>query len=328
LTLGGGRRAWTGYAVPVTRRLAAAGGGALLVWLIARAGPAALLAQVRTLGPILPAVLLLTGVRYVLQAAAWRRAMPDATRVGWRDALAATTAAEAVGYLSVAGAVAREGVRPLVARDAAPAQVLIAASVVERAVYAMTAGALSVLALVVVARSPELAGSVAVGVVAIGLGLAWWRRRRRMRDLTLGRRRPAALWRVSGTTVAVIAALCAGQVLLSLAEAYLVLNRLGAGPTWSMVVIFEGATKVANLATSFVPAGLGVAEAAAAATGAWVGVGAGFGIGLALARRVRSVCWSLVGLAVLARVPSRPRPGAGIAPVPQGDEAPRASCAA
>lgn len=74
-----------GFARRSLRLLTGLAGIAVLVGLIIYAGPARLAGHLYALGPLLPFLLVLTGVRYFLQAAAWRVAMTRTVRGGGRS---------------------------------------------------------------------------------------------------------------------------------------------------------------------------------------------------------------------------------------------------
>ena len=80
--------------------IAAVAGIALFGYSVVSVGPRELLAQMRSLAPVLPVILVLAAVRFLLQAAGWRAAMPAAQRPRWRDVFAAVVAGEAAGYFA------------------------------------------------------------------------------------------------------------------------------------------------------------------------------------------------------------------------------------
>jgi len=90
------RRAWPprSWIVPVL----GAAGLALLAWLIVDLGPSRIAAELRRLGPVLPAVLLITAAKYPIQAAGWRLLLPRNGHPSWGASIAATIAGDALGY--------------------------------------------------------------------------------------------------------------------------------------------------------------------------------------------------------------------------------------
>lgn len=304
--------------------LAAAGGLGLLAWLIQHVGWGSVWAQLRVLGPLAPVVLALTGLRYGLQAAGWRLALPPGGRPAWGPAVRGIVAGEAVGYLAWGGFVAREPVKVWFVRHQTDAARALTATIAERTMYGLAAALLAAIAGVVAARTWHgglLLAVVAVGAAAVaGLGA---RRRSRMSGVarpratcaTLPDDGPAkaaapafatsvaetarALWRDRRGGLMAIFTLAVLQEALLVAEAWLLLHALGADVSFDTVVVVEGGTKVINAVGGFVPGRVGVAEGALAALADALRLGAGLGVSLALARRARAVTWSLAGLAIL-----------------------------
>ncbi len=128
-------RAWL---VPVS----GAAGVGLLAYLIVDLGPARIAAEFYRLGSILPAVLVVTGLKYPLQTAGWRLALPAASRPPWGESVSATIAGDALGYLTWAGPFTGEPIRALLVRGSVPVAAGVAAGAVERAIYNLTAGLL------------------------------------------------------------------------------------------------------------------------------------------------------------------------------------------
>lgn len=303
-------------------------GVALLVWLVNGAGRAGLVSQLRALGPIFPFLLILTGIRYGLQAAGWRLAMEAADRPGWRASLRGVVAGEAVGYLAWAGPVAREPIKAMFVRERVPMHVALSAAIAERVAYTVAAALLVVLALAIVALATGHARWVVTGTTAVvAAGLAVWGRRGgrvsgapphgRMARRTRSRPAPATephgregmwaamrhttrtLWRSRRFALLGILGLGVGQEILSVLEAYTILVWLGAAPTLGAVLVFEGATKLVNAAGWLVPGRVGVAEVASAALAEALRLGSTQGVTLALTRRARSLVWGAAGVAIL-----------------------------
>ncbi|MBI4263468.1 MAG: flippase-like domain-containing protein [Acidobacteria bacterium] len=278
--------------------LAGAAGAALLVGLIVYAGPARLAAHLRTLGPVLPLLLALTGVRYLLQAAGWRLAIAPADRPGWAPFVNAVVVGEAVGYVAW-GPITREPAKALFLSPVVPARVALIAALVERGIFVVTATALAVVAAGLLATRHGLFIWLAAAA-AVAVTLAMTRRVRRApradrlgskatldvaRDLWS--RRPAALLGIGGLALA--------QEAINVLEAYLIFTWLGAAPTLMLALLFEGLSRVVNAVGQFVPGRVGVYEAASALLADALSLGASYGVSLALARRARSLLWAVPG---------------------------------
>lgn len=290
-------------------------GTGLLVWLIASVGPARLVELGVTVRPILPLLIVLTGLRYVLQAAGWRLATRATERPGWGPTLAGVVAGEAAGYVA-GGMMAREPVKLLFVRDQVPPRAAIAGAAVER-LGSMSAGAILILTagiVVAVRQSPAVFAWVAAATVAALVALA--RRPRPIQsrgdvqrtDVTGGRLRKAMtsaseigidLWRNRRPALAEIGALALAQEAVNVTEAYILLTWLGAAPAMTTVIVFEGASRVVNTMGQFVPGRMGVAEASSALVAGTLSLTPAFGLSLALARRARSLAWAIAGLSLL-----------------------------
>ena len=274
-------------------------GIALLVWTVASVGITQLMGQLDMLGLILPFALALAAFRFALQAAGWRLAMFEHNRPPLLDAVLAVIAGEAAGYLAW-GPISREPVKALMISRHTPERVSLTAAVAERIAYTAAAAGLVIAGLVILAirtNHPEwiVIGSAAT-ICAIGIGLFVWRGS--LTKLTAGKVRPGSMMALLG-----IATL---QELTNVLEAYVILNWLGASPTLETVIAFEGLSRLANSAGQFIPGKIGVNELAGAGLANLLSLGSVHGLTLSLARRVRSLVWSGVGVALLTVSAARP----------------------
>lgn len=282
--------------------LTAAAGVALLAAAVGSLGVATTMAQLRTLAPILPLLVLLAAVRYPLQAAAWRVAMPAPNDLGLMRLTIACLIGETAGYLTFAGPFASVPARGLLIRDRLAVRDGMMAGALERVCFTMTAAAMvavaamiiaarqsrkagtwSSLALVLAASFTALAGIVFVSALVVRASRRW------LPPLPARRRALAALL-----------GLAAGQHLLSFLEAWLMLHVLGWQPDLRRLFLFEALMKLVNALSAFVPAGIGVFETGSALLAAAVRLGAATGLALGLARRVRGLILSGAGLLLFA----------------------------
>jgi Lysylphosphatidylglycerol synthase TM region len=270
--------------------LAAAAGVALFAWTIWSVGPHELLAQLRALTPVLPLILILAGVRFVLQAAGWRLAMPESQRPRWHEAFAAVVAGEAAGYFAW-GPVSREPMKALLVEHRLPQRTALAAAVVERFAYSLAAAALVIIGIAIAAVRFHFAGWLMIGlsITAVVLFAATRSWRRRFGHMP----RDRSAW-------VAIGAFAAAQEISNLVEAYFVLAWLGASPALAPVIVLEGLSRLLNSAGQFIPGKLGVTEAATTALAEGLRLGGAHGLSLALARRVRSLAWGALGIAFVA----------------------------
>ncbi len=279
-------------------------GVALLGWTIVSVGPRALASQLRTIAPVLPVLLVLAAVRFWLQAAGWRLALPRDHRPAWGEAFPAVVAGEAAAYFAW-GAVSREPLKASLVGQRVSRSVALKGAVVERFFYSLVAAALIVGAIGLAAVRFHFIGrfltGLAVGSAAV-LALG-----RYAKGLAVGERR----WSI----VAAIVGLGVAQEVSNLVEAYLILWWLGASPTIAAVVVLEGISRLMNAAGQFIPGKLGVAEAATTALADGLRLGSVHGLGLAVARRVRALLWGAVGIALVGLHAASAKQTGGASPI-------------
>lgn len=307
-------------------------GVGLLAYLVLRIGPAVIAVHLRGLAAILPGVLLLTGLKYPLQAAGWRLALPPERRPPWGESISATITGDTLGYLTWAGPVTGEPIRALLIRGSVPLPEGIAAGAAERAVYNVTAALLvgTVLAVLVGAAHQLVLATTIAGGLAAAVVYAVFARRARPRGgedvhgtapdgtRTSGNRPgPSAffaavreIWRARRRALPIIALLCVAQHAVLLGEAYLMLGVLGS-VTLQTALVFEAVTKIVNTAGLLVPGRWGISEGGSALLADALGFAASHGLSLALMRRVRALIWAAVGLGLLPFQEARARARAG-----------------
>ena len=309
--------------------LGAAGLG-LLVYLIVDLGPARIAAQLRGLGSILPAILLLTAAKYPLQTAGWRLALPRHARPPWGESISATITGDALGYLTWAGPFTGEPIRAILVRSSVPVAAGIAAGAVERAIYNVTAALLVWAVLIVLLSATHRLALVAalVGSLIGAAALVALLRRRARRTAEhqplppdragtskTGVARGAEafleaareLWHNRRGVLPTIALLCFAQHAILVGEAYVMLSALAGGTTLRTALVFEAVTKIVNTAGLLVPARVGVSEGGSALLADALGYAASHGLSLALMRRVRALIWAGVGLVLLPFQDARAR---------------------
>jgi hypothetical protein len=264
-------------------------GMALFAWTVLSVGPATLLVQLGALAPVLPLLLVLAGVRFLLQALGWRLAMTPSERPPWRAAFAAVLAGEAVGYLAW-GPVSREPTKALLVGHRTPERSALAAAIVERFAYTLAAATLSTVAVAIAAVRYHFVGRFLIGLTAV-LVVAF--------AVTRYGKRFSGRFRLNKWTWLALAFCAAAQEVINVTEAYLVLGWLGAAPTLASVVVLEGLSRLMNSAGQFVPGKLGVSEAATAVLAEGLRLGGAHGLSLSLARRARSLTWAALGIALV-----------------------------
>jgi hypothetical protein len=97
---------------------------------------------------------------------------------------------------------------------------------------------------------------------------------------------------------------------LAVLEVFLTLRWLlgDASPTLSQAIVFEALNRVMTVAFKFVPFRIGVDEALSGAIAPMLALNSTAGVSLAVVRKVRSLFWSAIGLAIVAAHPSKTTP--------------------
>ena len=271
-------------------------------------------------------ILALAGLRFVLRAAAWRLCIPPHARLTLRQAFTAYLSGDAVGTVTPLGLLASEPTKLFLSRHRLATREAAASLAVDLVVYSLSAVTMVVVGLTVLLISGPLGLGgrrvviAALAALAIGMivalrvaGGTWnpergerpsWRARlARTREsvLAFSAGHPARLWRVFVLDVLF-------QV-VAVAEVYLTLHwLLPAPPTVAQAIMFSALDRAIIIAFKFVPLRIGVDEASAGGMALLLGWPPATGVALALVRKVRSVAWVGVGLALIAAHPSRVTP--------------------
>ena len=97
---------------------------------------------------------------------------------------------------------------------------------------------------------------------------------------------------------------------LAVLEVFLTLRWLlgDSSPTLAQAIVFEALNRVMTVAFKFVPFRIGVDEALSGAIAPMLALNPTAGVSLAVVRKVRSLFWSAIGLAIIAAHPSRHGP--------------------
>ncbi len=343
--------------------LAAAGGLALFVYFVQRAGVADVADGVRRIGWAFAAIVALGGLRLLARAAAWMRCMPEGHGLRLRDVFPAVLAGDALGNLTPLSVLIGEPAKVLYLRRRASLARVLPALAVETLFYGLTAVVVVTAggaALLLRLRPPPaewLATAVPLAAVVllaagahallwtrtplVGAGAAWLARRApagslraraaaRLRDAEarVHRDYPRAWSRVLGVT-----ALECGFHVLAVAEIALMLNLLSDRPvTLADALVFEAANRIITILFKFVPLRVGIDEAGTAMFAGALAFGAAAGVTMALVRKGRMLVWMAVGMAAVVRrglAAPEPARGAGRSAVvvmarsPDGPRAPK-----
>jgi hypothetical protein len=310
--------------------LTAVAGLALLVWVIARVGPAEIAADVRQVGWGVAVVIALGGLRFLLRAVAWRLCLDDPRSLSVGDAFSAVVCGDAIGNLTPLGPLVGEPAKAALVRGRVAIGPAIAALAIENVLYTLSAAAMIAAGMIALLLAFELpadsngvvmrtvgeiaiAGTIALFGVALwmlwrqpalvsrALGLAPRLRKHaeRIRALELeiysfASRHPAKLLPLGLAEI--------GFHGLGVAEVYVTLWLLtGAPPSLLTSFLFETANRLLQVVFRFVPLRLGVDEAGTAGFATIIGIAAKTGLSLAIVRKVRMLFWAAAGGALLVR---------------------------
>ena len=304
------------------------GGAALFTFVVRRTGVAEILQGIQQVGWGLAAILALAGLRFMLRAASWRLCLPPGTALPYGQALRAFLAGDAVGSVTPLGLLASEPTKILLTRHHLATRESIASLAVENLIYAASVAAMVAVGFTAVLATVPLPAAwtwsveaALIGMLAAGAGGLWLLRG----TWDAGRgARPRWRERLAGVRLAVVG-FSAGHPgrlgrafaldlvfhLLAVLEVFLTLRWLlgDLSPTLVQAIGFEALNRVVTVVFKFVPFRIGVDEALTGAVAPMLAVNPVAGVALAVVRKVRSLFWSGIGLAIIAAHPSKRRRG-------------------
>ena len=301
-------------------------GAALLVFLVVRAGPRALLENMRLVGWGLVLVIGLGGVSHVVKAWAWRVTLPRAAHYSFSRLFGLRLVSEAIGQLGFAGIVAGEATRVALLGPDVPVDSRILSVTLDRILFiacgafitvcgiatgvvvlslsnamrvyaALSAivfiGVLVIATLAVKNRWPLLSGPASALARIPWIGRSVHKKKSVIfsveeKLLQFHRERPSAFW--GSVTLNFV---CHG---LAIAEVFLILLLMGKNITWTRALILESFTKLINVAGSLTPGNVGVYEGGTMLIGTLLGLSGTVGLTLGFCRRLRSIFWAVVGV--------------------------------
>jgi lysylphosphatidylglycerol synthase-like protein len=305
--------------------LTVVGGLALLVWVVWKAGPAEIAADVRQVGWGLALIVVIGGMRFLLRAAAWRLCLDPPHRLQLKDAFAAVICGDAIGNLTPLGPLVGEPAKAAFVRGRVALAPALTALAIENLLYTLSAAAMiaaGMAALLVRFQLPQGirgVGEIAIaGTFALFITALWmlWRqpalisralgvapRLRKHADRV--RQMEEEVYTFASRHRAALPALAAAEIgfhVLGIAEIYLTLWLLHAtAPTLLTAFVFEAANRLITVVFKFVPLRLGVDEAGTAGFATLIGLPAKTGLALAIVRKARMVFWALAGGILLVR---------------------------
>jgi len=295
-------------------------GIALFVWIVRSVGSREVLDGFRQIGWGLAIVVILGGLRFATRAIAWMLCFEPPYSLAFRDAFGAVVAGDALGNITPLGPLVGEPTKAAFVRSRTPLGPTLTALAIENALYVLSAAAMIASGMLALLFRFQLPGQLreiselAIGAVALIFAaslLLLWRqpailsraaallpgstaRLERIRTLeqqvyTFASRRGTAMFPLIGCELAFHA--------LGVLEAYVTLWMMqGVPPTLLTAFIIETVNRLITVAFKFVPLQVGVNEAGSALLTQVLGLGAAPGATLAVVRKVRTLCWTAVGM--------------------------------
>jgi hypothetical protein len=305
--------------------LTALAGLALLVWVVWKAGPAEIAADVRQVGWGLALIVAFGGLRFLLRAVAWRLCLDPPHRLGLKDAFEAVICGDAIGNLTPLGPLVGEPAKAAFVRGRVAMAPAVTALAIENVLYTLSAAAMiggGMVALLLRFELPPIfrgVGEVAVAgtllLFAAALGMLWRQPALISRALGIApplrkhaariRQMEEEIYTVAARRLGALPALAAAEIgfhALGVAEMYLTLWLLGVtGPLLFSAFLFETANRLITVVFKVVPLRLGVDEVGTAWFATLIGLPYKIGIALAIIRKLRMVSWAAAGGVLLVR---------------------------
>jgi hypothetical protein len=329
------------FASPMVQRFASFGalavtiaGLALFAYTIRRAGVQETIDGVWNMGiGGFLLILLLSGIRLLVRSLAWVWCVEGPSPLPLRSAFDASLIGEALGNLTPFGTFISEPSKAIVVRSQVPIREALSAIAVENIFYVLTLcvvialGALTLLLNFSMDTAIQEASFAALAGVAVCVGVALvvilsratplstaltfvlrgWRHHEWQRHLVERvRMLETRIYGFYGRHRRKLLPLLAFETLFHLcgvAEVYVTLSLIpGIGSvTVVHALILETVGRVINIVFKFVPLKLGVDEAGAAIIARVIALGPAAGVTLAIVRKARILCWTAVGVVLLAR---------------------------
>jgi hypothetical protein len=309
----------------VTGVLTAAGGLALLVWVVVRVGVGEIAADVRQVGWGLVLIVAFGGLRFLLRAVAWRLCLDPPHRLRLKDAFAAVVCGDAIGNLTPLGPLVGEPAKAAFVRGRVALGPALTALAIENVLYTLSAAAMiaaGMVALLVRFQLPpdvrgvgELAIAGTFALFLIALWMLWRQPALISRALGIApplrkhaeriRQMEEEIYTFASRHRHALPALAAAEIgfhVLGVAEMYLTLWLLSvSGSTLLYAFLFETANRLITVVFKVVPLRLGVDEVGTAYFATLLGLPYKTGLALAIIRKFRMLTWAAVGGLLLVR---------------------------
>src|SRR5215207_1719029 len=306
-------------------------GLALLAWMVSSVGVAEIVADVRTVGWTLIAIVAIGGLRFLLRAAAWRMCLDPPHTMSLGYAFSAVVCGDTIGNLTPLGPLVGEPAKAAFVRGRVALAPALTALAIENVLYTLSAAAMiaaGMVALLVRFQVPSAVrglGEAAVAgtllLFALSLWMLWRQPALISRALGLApplRRHAGRIQEIESQiytfasrhrrALPALALAEMGFHALGVSEIYLTLWILNDPPPMLITAfILETANRLVTVVFKVVPLRLGVDEAATAYVSQVLGLGTRPGLSMAIIRKVRMLFWMLAGGILLVREGFAPR---------------------
>ena len=302
-------------------------GAILFIYAIRSVGWTNVVSGVRSVGWWMLAILALSGLRFVLRAAAWRLCMPSHAGFTLGQAFMAFLSGDAVGNVTPLGLFASEPTKLFLIRHRLATREAVSSLAVDFVIYSTSAVTMIAVGLVLLLANVQLSLGVreivVVTLAVLGVSvffllrmmggtskadrdeLPGWRGRLasfRESVTAFSAGHPTRLWQIFGLDLLFQA--------VAVIEVYLTLTLVlpDADVTLVNAIIFAALDRAIIIIFKWVPFRTGVDEMFSGGMAAALGWTASPGVILAVIKKVRSVFWVGVGLILIAAHPSPAAP--------------------
>ena len=276
-------------------------------------------------------ILALSGGRILARAQAWSLCTEGPQPLRLRDTFPAFVTGDALGNLTPLGLFASETTKTMYVRHRVPIMTAVSGLMIENLIYTLTvglmisAGAAALLLSFTVSRPLQVLSVAALAGMSLGLvatgwilsrevrvlsGLIDWldrhalapgRLAHRLEKLRVLEDRVYGFHRRHPDRLLPVLALEGAYHAAGVVEIYVTLAWLAVPPTIIVAFILETFNRLTQAVFKFVPMRLGVDEAGSGLLMTVLGYTSAVGVTLAIVRKVRMLCWTLVGVLLLAR---------------------------
>jgi hypothetical protein len=311
--------------------LAALFGAGLFAWIVHQTEITPILEGLKRVGWGFVVILILSGLRPLVRAAAWRLCTPGPHQLRIRDTFPAFLTGEALGNVTPLGLFVSEPTKAVFVRHRVSLMTAVSGLATENVLYTLSVavviatGTVALLFSFDVPRAVRLASFIVVGIMLGLLAVAGWVLMRQVRIVTgildgLHRYRlaPAALvqrleklrvleeriytfHRRYPERLLPVLALETVYHLAGVAEVFVTLMWVSHAPTLLIAFVLETANRATNVIFKFVPMRLGVDEVGTGILTRVLGYTTPDGVTLAIVRKMRVLFWTGVGLVLLAQ---------------------------